>query len=262
MNYTELDKSMRSFEQSLDQNILPELYLVARLDGRGFTRLTKEMLDLDRPFDVRFKDAMVQTVQRTMQCGFRIVYGYTQSDEISLLFTPEENTFGRKVRKLTSVLAGEASAQFSLLMGTAGVFDCRLIPLPNEQRVVDYFRWRAEDASRNALSAWCYWILRDEGASAQQATQTLSGMSTMGKHDLLFDRQINFNELPAWQKRGTGLYYERNSKETINPVTGQTVVVDRMALYVDSNLPMASAYESFLQEILNTVQARKNLATP
>ena len=34
-----------------------------------------------------------------MDCGFRVVYGFTESDEISLLFAPEDNAFGRKVRK-------------------------------------------------------------------------------------------------------------------------------------------------------------------
>jgi tRNA(His) 5'-end guanylyltransferase len=61
-----------------------------------------------------------------MQCGFRVIYGYTQSDEISLLFHPEENSFGRKTRKLNSILAGEASAKFSLQLGDHGSFDCRI----------------------------------------------------------------------------------------------------------------------------------------
>ena len=38
-----------------------------------------------------------------MTCGFNIIYGYTESDEISLLFHPNENTFNRKQRKLNSV---------------------------------------------------------------------------------------------------------------------------------------------------------------
>ena len=45
-----------------------------------------------------------------MECGFRVIYAYTESDEISLLFAPEETTFGKKVRKYNSILAGEASA--------------------------------------------------------------------------------------------------------------------------------------------------------
>ena len=42
MNFDVLDKKMRVYEQSLDQILLPETYMVARLDGRSFTRLTKE----------------------------------------------------------------------------------------------------------------------------------------------------------------------------------------------------------------------------
>ena len=33
MNFDDLDAKMRVYEQSLDQVLLPELYLVARLDG-------------------------------------------------------------------------------------------------------------------------------------------------------------------------------------------------------------------------------------
>ena len=63
MNFDELDKKMRVYEQSLDQVILPDLYMVARLDGRSFTRLTKEICQFEAPFDVRFRDMMVKTVK-------------------------------------------------------------------------------------------------------------------------------------------------------------------------------------------------------
>ncbi|MBV8811351.1 MAG: hypothetical protein JO033_21995, partial [Acidobacteriaceae bacterium] len=65
-----------------------------------------------------------------MNCGFRSLYAYTQSDEISVLFHPEITTFDRKVRKYNSVLAGEASAKFSLLLGGHACFDCRISELP------------------------------------------------------------------------------------------------------------------------------------
>ena len=99
MIFDELDKKMRIYEQSLDQVLLPETYMVARLDGRGFTRLTKEIYKFEAPFDERFRDMMVHTVEGLMNCGFRIVYAFTESDEISLLFDVSEDAFGRKVRK-------------------------------------------------------------------------------------------------------------------------------------------------------------------
>ena len=148
MNFDELDSKMRQYEQSLDQIILPEMYMVARLDGRGFTRLTKEICNFEAPFDVRFRDIMVDIVKHLMNCGFRILYGFTESDEISLLFHPDETTFGRKVRKYNSILSGEASAAFSVSLGQVAALDCRMIPLPTVERVQDYFQWRQEDAQK------------------------------------------------------------------------------------------------------------------
>ena len=42
MKFDDLDKQMRGYEVSLDQFIRPKMYIAARLDGRSFTRLTKE----------------------------------------------------------------------------------------------------------------------------------------------------------------------------------------------------------------------------
>ena len=61
MNFDDLDAKMRVYEQSLDQVLLPELYLVARLDGNRFTRLTKEVCKFEAPFDTRFRDMMIET---------------------------------------------------------------------------------------------------------------------------------------------------------------------------------------------------------
>ena len=67
---------------------------------------------------------MIATVEHLMNCGFRVVYGYTQSDEISLLLHRDDALFDRKLRKLVSVLAGEASACFSLRLGALACFEC------------------------------------------------------------------------------------------------------------------------------------------
>ena len=246
MKFEDLDKKMRVYEQSLDQVMLPEIYLVARLDGRGFTRLTKEVCKFEAPFDERFRNLMENTVKALMDCGFNIVYGYTQSDEISLLFHPEENSFGRKVRKYNSVLAGVASASFSLQLGQQAVFDCRVVPLPTVERVQDYFLWRQEDAHRNALNSHCYWMLRKEGASVRAATGQLKGQTVAYKNELLFQHGINFNELPAWQKRGIGLYWKQVEREGYNPIKKEKVVTLRRELTTDYDLPFGEEYAKFI----------------
>lgn len=250
MKFEMLDKKMRAFEENLDQFVLPEVYIVARLDGRGFTRLTKELLPLERPFDETFRDAMIETVSHLMNCGFKVTYGYCQSDEISILFDKNENGFGRKTRKLLSVLSGEASAKFTSKMGVMGIFDCRIIPLPTEQPVVDYFRWRAEDASRNALNAWCYWTMRKNGASVAEATKNLEGKSIADKNEFLFENGINYNDLPAWQKRGIGIRYDTVETSAVNPKTENIVSTVRRKLNIEMTLPMNIEYELMIRRII------------
>ena len=250
MNFDELDSKMRIYEQSLDQVLLPELYLVARLDGNRFTRLTKEVCHFEAPFDERFRDMMVDTVKALINYGFRVVYGYTESDEISLLFHPEETTFGRKVRKFNSILAGVASATFSMNLGQEAIFDCRMVPLPTLERVQDYFLWRQEDAHRNSLNAHCYWILRKQGQSVNEATKMLEGKSVAFKNELLFQNGINYDDLPSWQKCGIGVYWDTFEKEGFNPITGKTETAERRALKTDYEIPLREEYANFVASFL------------
>ena len=250
MKFDELDEKMRVFETANDQYVLPETYIVARIDGRSFTRLTKELEKFEAPFDIRFRDLMVETTKHLMNCGFKIVYGYTQSDEISLLFDLNEGAFGRKHRKLNSVLAGEASAKFSLMLGRVAAFDCRICELPNANLVVDYFRWRNEDAHRNALNAHCFWLLRSQGKNETVATSQMSGISVADKNELLFQNGINFNDLPTWQKRGMGFYWTQIDKEGFNPKTQEKTLVKRRDIKVDFDLPMRDEYDNFISQLI------------
>jgi tRNA(His) guanylyltransferase len=251
MKFDELDDKMRVFETAHDLCVLPGLYMVARLDGRSFTRLTKEVHQFEAPFDVRFRDMMLATAEHLMTgCGFNFVYGYTQSDEISLLFALDDNSFQRKLRKLISVLSGEASAKFSLLLGAVAVFDCRICELPSVDLVVDYFRWRNEDAHRNALNAHGYWLLRKKGQTVNEATAAMSGLSVAQKNELLFQHGVNFNDLPLWQKRGSGLYWEEYERLAENPVTGEKVTAQRRRVRRELELPMKDDYSAFLCKLL------------
>lgn len=248
MKFDTLDARMRIYETAHDHCVLPGLHIVVRLDGKNFTRLTKETWPFEAPFDPRFRDLMLDTVTHLMECGgIGAVYGYTQSDEISLLLRQDDNSFGRKTRKLISVLAGEASAKFSLGLGGVGVFDARVSQLPSAASVVEYFRWRHEDAHRNALSAHCYWLLRKRGDSAQAATQALLGLSSAGKNELLFQHGVQFNDLPAWQKRGTAIHWEDYHKPALHPKTGEAVTAQRRRLRRNLELPLGEAYGEYVR---------------
>jgi tRNA(His) guanylyltransferase len=254
MKFDELDTKMRVFETTNDLYVLPGIFMVARVDGRSFTRLTKEVCKFEAPFDPIFRDHMVATLQHLMQSGFKVVYGYTESDEISLLLHPEDVTFERKLRKLNSVLAGEASAKLSSLLGTVAAFDCRISQLPNIELVVDYFRWRNEDAHRNSLDAHCYWMLRKQGASGRAANSKIEHLSTSDKNELLFQNGINFNDLPAWQKRGVGCYWETYLKEGFNPISQEQVFTERQRIKVDLELPMQEKYSDFIRNLIEKIE--------
>ena len=256
MKFDELDRKMRVFETAHDICVLPQIFMVARLDGRSFTRLTKEVHKFEAPFDEKMRDLMTATTVHLFDCGFKVVYGYTQSDEISLLFHPEITAFERKLRKYNSVLAGEASAKFSLLLGDIGCFDCRICELPTIELVSDYFRWRNEDAHRNSLNAHCYWLLRRKGESARRATSQMKGMSIAEKNELLFQNEINFNYLPLWQKRGTGVFWETYEKSAINPQTGEQVLATRRRIKVDYELPMRDEYNLFIKDLIFSSQQK------
>ena len=231
MRFDDLDKIMRTYEESLDQYIEPDKIIIARLDGRSFTKLTKYTCDFKKPFDENFRNLMVATVMHLMKyCGFNIVKGFTESDEISLLFAPDSTQFNRKVRKLNSILAGEASAYFSLQLGIPACFDCRIIPLPDQERVDDYFSWRQEDANRNALNSWCYWTLREKGYNAADAQNLIKGKSIEEKKELLSQNGIDYDTLPRWQRKGVNVTWKEIGKEGWNPLTETKTVTTRKEL--------------------------------
>jgi tRNA(His) guanylyltransferase len=250
MKFEQLNRRMRVYETAHDHCVLPGIHMVARIDGRSFSHLTREGQGFEAPYDARFRDAMVATLEHLMGCGFSVLYGYTQSDEMSLLLRRDDDLFGRKLRKLLSVLAGEASAKFSVQLGTPAAFDCRISQLPSTGDVVDYFRWRYEDAHRNALNGHSYWLLRRQGLDDHSATQQLKGLSVAARNELLFANGINFNDLPAWHKRGIGAIWEDVAQVKTDPRTGEEVGSARRRVVMKYDLPMKDAYDAFVRALV------------
>lgn len=93
MRFDDLDKRLRQYKTAYDFCVPQESFIVVRLDGSGFTRLTKEIWQFEAPFDIRFHDLMAHTVRHLMKCGFNVAYGYSESDEISLLLGDNYGAF-------------------------------------------------------------------------------------------------------------------------------------------------------------------------
>lgn len=241
------EERMRALEYFHGLRLLPGAWTVIRLDGRGFTRFTAGRFT--KPFDPRFRDLMAQIAQALL-LEMHAIYAYTESDEISLLFRPEWDLFDRELEKLLSISAGIAAASFTHAVGIPAHFDSRVWLGVDQAVVTDYFRWRQTDAARCALHGWAYWTLRQTGANAASATAQLRGKAADYLNELLFQHGINFNALPAWQRRGTGLYWEEYEKEGFNPRTGQAVTATRRRIKRDEELPMKEEYAGFLERLM------------
>ena len=247
----ELDRRMRVYETAHDHCVLPGVHIVGRIDGRSFSQLTRDVMKLTEPYDLRMRDCMVATLEHLcISTGFSVLFGYTQSDELNVLLRRDDSLFGRKLRKLISVLAGEASAKFSLELGRLGAFDARISQLPTDDDVVDYFRWRAEDAHRNALNGHAYWLLRNQGLDEHTATERLVGASVADRNELLFKAGINFNDLPAWERRGVAVQWREEPHEGTNPKTGETVTTTRRVPFVNYELPMKTELDDLVRAIV------------
>jgi len=94
------EQRMRKFENTNDYCLYPHMFTIVHIDGRNFSRLTRTDLKL-KPFDQTIRNGMIETVKHLMNnTGFKCVFGFTQSDEISILFDSRfqviNNTFAGK----------------------------------------------------------------------------------------------------------------------------------------------------------------------
>lgn len=184
--------------------------LIIRIDGKAFHSLTRKF---DKPFDQNFINAMEKTTLSLCENIEGCKLAYTQSDEISLLLTDYENFdtqawFQKNLQKIVSVSASIATLAFSKFID-GGLFDSRAFVLSKEE-VVNYFIWRQQDATRNAIQG----LGQANFSHKQLMNKSCDEIQCM----LLEQKNINFNDLPITHKRGTCCikeYYEyNNSKRT------------------------------------------------
>ena len=272
MESKKFEAQLRSYETALDQRVPPDLWMVVRLDGISFTGTTKRF-NLSKPFDFNFTEAMVKTAQSLLaHSGFQVVYAYTMSDEISLLIAPEDQTFGRKTRKILSSLASHAGAAMQREMERPEIqiqyehaygeflwsFDARISVLPKEDVVVDYFRWRLSEATRNCINTHCYWTLRQEGMKKKEATAELRGKNFAELNEFLFSRETNFNDLPLWQRRGVGVYKEVCRRSTSDSIMDNPVL--RKRVFANWKLPKGDNHSSFLRGLIQWYREDKPIS--
>jgi tRNA(His) guanylyltransferase len=205
---------MKEYEsRETSRKFLPLAPVYARLDGKCFSSFTRGM---DRPFDALMTRCMVETTKHLVKETAALI-GYCQSDEISLVWqmpdTKTEMLYDGKVFKLTSVLASMATAKFMAVahehwpekvMRELPVFDARVFELPNQTEAANAILWRERDATKNAISM---------ATRSVYSANDMHGKSSNEMQEMLFAKGINFNDYPAFFKRGTFVQRRRVFKE-------------------------------------------------
>jgi tRNA(His) guanylyltransferase len=203
---------MKGYErQETGRRLLPLLPVLARIDGKNFSRFTR---GLERPYDERLSALMVATTRYLVEESDALC-GYTQSDEISLLFYSGDSKsqifFDGKVQKINSVLASMTAAYFNHNKVDAlpekreelANFDSRVWSVPNQMEAANVFLWRERDATKNSVSM---------AAREHYSHNELLGKSSNQMQEMLFQKGVNWNDYPPFFKRGTFVQRQQISR--------------------------------------------------
>lgn len=148
----------KAYEKDNATFLPKKTYAVIRFDGKNFSSFTKRY---EKPYDLKFMGLMDTVTQLMAKQVPGALFGYTQSDEISIVFSDlKENAlmwYDGKVAKMLSVGAATVTALFMQQShfdepGQLPVFDARVHPLGSYHEVEEYVRWRRFDAQKNAVT--------------------------------------------------------------------------------------------------------------
>lgn len=149
-----LGARMKGYEHAFRSTLPQRMPVMLRVDGKAFHTATR---GCKQPFDGGLAEAMNETACMLCEGIQGAVFGYVQSDEISVLVhnyrtLNTEAWFANGVQKMVSVAASIATAAFNVMRPEPMPichFDARAFVLP-EAEVANYFIWRQQDAIRNA----------------------------------------------------------------------------------------------------------------
>lgn len=251
-----LGDRMKRYEAVSKTVLVQRMPVILRLDGCHFHTFTKGFA---KPFD----DVMIKSMQDTMKYLCEniqgCVFGYTQSDEITLVLVDYKNLnscqwFNNEVQKMCSVAASMAGMAFTRYFATnvlymsdddnlkqlkiynsaikrGAYFDCRAFNVPKED-VANCLLWRQQDATRNSIQSL---------AQANFSHKELQGLScNMLQCKLIAEKGINWNDLDTVKKRGSACiknYYTENDK-----IYSKWVI--------DYNMPILSQDRNYVEQFV------------
>ena len=267
-----LGDRMKRYEGVSRNFLTRRVPVIIRLDGKAFHTFTKGMR---KPFDRILMSAMQDTMKYLCENIQGCVFGYTQSDEITLVLTDyttikTDAWFGYNVQKMTSIAASMATLAFNSFFidganaacqyydmessveaalefdysvyerrfGQA-LFDARAFSVPVDE-VCNCLIWRQQDAPRNSIEAV---------GQANFSHKELQGKNCNEVQEMLWSKcKINWNDFPVDCKRGSCCYKKCSEIQMQDPRdTSKTITVARRGWVIDREPPIFTQDREYIE---------------
>ena len=271
-----LGDRMKGYENISRSYLTRRVPVIIRLDGKAFHTFTRGM---KKPFDPVLTQAMQQTMKSLCENIQGCVFGYTQSDEITLVLTDyatikTDAWFGYNIQKMTSIAASMATLAFdrefiiaygqwfdrsftngeSDLPGFSSLdalyaskrhqalFDARVFSIPKEE-VCNCLIWRQQDATRNSIEAV---------GQAFFSQRELHKKNCNEIQEMLWsNHNINWNNFPTEHKRGSCCVKQSTDTSMNDPMNpGKTIMVTRRKWVIDAEIPIFTQNRSYIERLL------------
>lgn len=236
MNKSSLADRMKKYEGSTNYNIISRVPIIARLDGKKFSSLTKK-LNIEKPFSSLFSAMMTQSAIAVASEMQGCMLGYTQSDEITFVIRTDQSDettpwFDNRIQKMVSVSASIATAAFNRILWESfkfnlvnekipkAHFDCRVFPVPSMTEVVNNLIWRQRDCIKNSISSAAYFEI---GRKCGRGTtrKMVHKLNQNERQELLFQETgMDWNSYPGEFKNGIVIF---RASKTITTTNGTAI---------------------------------------
>ena len=273
MKCDSLGDRMKRYESTSKIYLMRRTPVIIRLDGKAFHTFTRGM---NKPFDKILMCVMQGTMKSLCEQIQGCVFGYTQSDEITLVLTDYKTIqtdawFDYGVQKMVSVAASLATVEFNRILydelsysihdyvdteGDSGewnyllefqkkifkaTFDARAFSVPKED-VCNCLIWRQQDATRNSIQAV---------GQAHFSHKQLQGKSCDMIQDMLWtEKGINWNDIPTECKRGSACYRVEKEETIKDPYGDGTVTVQRKQWVIDREIPVFTQDRNYIERLI------------
>lgn len=223
----ELQRSCERYENYNDGFILPDTFLVVRLDAHRYGDWSA--FGDEYPTGPASTKAFLITARALMSATFRVVLSYAHGDEISLVVDPTENTNPLRRSKLISAFSSAAAIHFFKAAGLPALFDTKVSELTSVEKLVEYLFWQRRYCYRNATTIALRKALLQAGHSPEKAEAQLRGSTDEQRVAHLQNLGVPVETIPCTTRRGSLLYWEtihQDGRETARVVADMKLTDD------------------------------------